>query len=181
MTKIYDFKMKDIKGNEADLAKFKNKVLLVVNVASKCGLTPQYEGLEALYKKYHDRGLEILAFPANEFKEQEPGTSAEIAQFCQVNYGVTFPLFEKIVVKGNAQNPLYTYLTNEKPEATLKPDGTLLDRLKSAGLLTGAPQDIKWNFEKFLIDIEGNIVERFSPEIAPTDSLITNAIEKELK
>lgn len=181
MTKIYDFKMKDIKGNETDLAKFKNKVLLVVNVASKCGLTPQYEGLEAIYKKYQESGFEILAFPANEFKEQEPGTSAEIAEFCQMNYGVTFPLFEKIIVKGDTQHPLYKYLTSEKPEATLKPEGTLIERLKSAGLLTGEPQDIKWNFEKFLINKKGEISERFSPEIAPSDSLITSAIERELK
>jgi len=180
MQNIYNFIIHAIDGKEFNLANFKGKVLLVVNVASKCGLTPQYEGLEKLYKEYKSQGFEVLGFPANEFLAQEPGTNDEIAQFCRMNFGVDFPMFSKIVVKGDGQHPLYTFLTNTKPDATLKPGGTLLERLNSKGLLTGKPNDIKWNFEKFLINKNGEVVNRFSPDIDPMDPLITNAIKKEL-
>jgi glutathione peroxidase len=152
----------------------------VVNVASKCGLTPQYEGLEKLYKQYSDKGLVVLGFPANEFLAQEPGSNEEIQQFCTMNYGVNFPMFEKIVVKGNGQHPLYQYLTDVKPVATMKPDGNLISRLKEKGLIDGKDNDIKWNFEKFLVSKNGDVVERFSPDLDPVDHIIVKAVEREL-
>jgi len=180
MSQIYQQNLKLINGQSQDLGAFEGKVLLIVNVASKCGLTPQYEGLEKIYKAYKEKGLEILGFPANEFLAQEPGSNNEIAEFCQLNYGVSFPLFEKIVVKGENQHPLYKYLTNTKPQTTMKPNGTLLGRLAEKGLLAGKDNDIKWNFEKFLISRSGEILERFSPELSPDDQIITSAIEKAL-
>lgn len=181
MTTVYDFSVNKIDGTQTKLSEFEGKAMLVVNVASKCGLTPQYEGLEKIYKNYKDKGLVVLGFPANEFLAQEPGSNEEIQQFCTMNYGVDFPMFSKIVVKGEGQHPLYQYLTTTKPEATMKPDGTLLERLGSKGLLTGEPRDIKWNFEKFLVNKNGVVIERFSPELDPQDPLITAAIEKALK
>lgn len=177
---VYSFKLKKIGGSDASLEEYKGKVLLLVNVASKCGLTPQYDGLEKLYENYQKSGLMILGFPANEFLAQEPGTNAEIQEFCRMNYGVQFPMFEKIVVKGEGQHPLYSFLTETKPNATMKPDGTLLERLKSKGLLSGKDNDIKWNFEKFLINRKGEVVGRFSPELDPQDSIIVKAVENEL-
>lgn len=177
---VYQFKVKKIDGSEMDLAQYQSKVLLIVNVASKCGLTPQYEGLEKLYQSYRKSGFEVLGFPANEFLSQEPGTNEEIAKFCTLNFGVDFPMFSKIVVKGEGQHPLYQFLTSVKPETTMKPHGTLISRLSEKGLLTGKPNDIKWNFEKFLVNKKGEVVERFSPEIDPMDSIITQAVEREL-
>jgi glutathione peroxidase len=177
---IYDQRLRRLDGTEVSLQEFRGKVLLIVNVASKCGLTPQYEGLEALYMNHRDQGLVVLGFPANEFLGQEPGTSQEIQQFCNANFGVDFPMFEKLVVKGEGQHPLYTYLTETKPVATQKPGGTLLARLKEKNLLSGKPNDVKWNFEKFLVNRRGEIVERFSPDIEPLDPLITKAVEREL-
>lgn len=178
--KVYDYNVNKIDGSSISLAEFKGKVLIFVNVASKCGLTPQYEGLEKLNREYRERGLAILGFPANEFLAQEPGTNAEIQEFCRMNFGVEFPMFEKIIVKGEGQHPLYKYLTETKPDATLKKDGQLLERLKEKGLLAGKPNDIKWNFEKFLISKKGEVVERFSPDIDPMDPVIINAVEREL-
>lgn len=180
MNSIYHFKINQIDGKEIALNEFKGKVMLVVNVASKCGLTPQYEGLENLYKEYKAQGLVVLGFPANEFLAQEPGTNEEIQQFCTMNFGVNFPLFQKIVVKGEGQHPLYSFLTETKPEAKLKTDGTLISRLSAKGLISGKPNDIKWNFEKFLINRKGEISERFSPDIEPMDPMIVKAIEREL-
>ena len=177
---LYDISVNKIDGTQSKLGDYKGKVLLVVNVASKCGLTPQYEGLESLYKNFESKGLMVLGFPANEFLAQEPGSNAEIQEFCRMNFGVQFPLFEKIVVKGEGQHPLYKYLTEIKPEATMKPDGTLIERLKSKNLISGKPNDIKWNFEKFLVNKKGEVVARFSPELDPQDPLILKAIEKEL-
>jgi len=157
MASIYDFSAKDIRGKERKLDEYKDKVLLIVNVASKCGFTPQYKGLEALYEKLHARGFEILGFPSNQFGEQEPGNEAEIAQFCDLNYGVTFPLFAKIDVNGSAAAPLYRYLKKEKP-----------------GLL--GSEAIKWNFTKFLVDRKGNVVERYAPNVEP--QAIAGDIEK---
>ena len=148
MASIYDFKVKDIHGKTVDLDVYKGKVLLVVNTASKCGFTPQYQGLEALYRKYREQGLEVLAFPCNQFGAQEPGNEQEIATFCETNYNVTFPMFRKIDVNGNATAPLYRYLKHEKP-----------------GLLgTGA---IKWNFTKFLVGRDGEVVARYAPNDTP--------------
>lgn len=177
---IYDFKVKSIDGKEVSLSNYKSKVLLVVNVASKCGLTPQYEGLEKIYEKYQDKGFEILAFPANEFLAQEPGSNEEIKSFCTMNFGVKFPLFEKIVVKGEGMHPLYQYLTTEKSQTEMKEGGSLIGRLKDKGLLSGKESDIKWNFEKFLISREGEIVHRFSPEFSPEDKEVISAIEAAL-
>lgn len=177
---IYDFSVNKIDGSKIQLSDYKNQVALIVNVASKCGLTPQYEGLEKVYEEYKDQGLVVLGFPANEFLAQEPGTNAEIQNFCTMNFGVKFPMFEKIVVKGEDQHPLFTYLTHAKPEATMKPDGNLIERLSSKGLISGKANDIKWNFEKFLVNKKGEVVGRFSPELDPKDPLIVEAIKKEL-
>ncbi|MBI5324488.1 MAG: glutathione peroxidase [Ignavibacteriae bacterium] len=144
---IYDFKVKTIDGKEISLSDYKNKVLLIVNVASFCGNTPQYKGLEELYKKYHDKGLEILGFPCNQFGQQEPGTNKEIIEFCSTNYNVTFPLFDKIEVNGENTHPLYKYLKSAKPEFQ--------------------NEDIKWNFAKFLIDKNGNVIDKFKPKFQP--------------
>jgi glutathione peroxidase len=157
MASIYDFSAKDIRGKERKLDEYRDKVLLIVNVASKCGFTPQYKGLEALYEKLHARGFEILGFPSNQFGEQEPGNEAEIAQFCDLNYGVTFPLFAKVDVNGSAAAPLYRYLKKEKP-----------------GLL--GSEAIKWNFTKFLVDRKGNVVERYAPNVEP--ETIAGDVEK---
>lgn len=177
---IFNFKVKKIDGNETALNEFQGKVMLIVNVASKCGLTPQYEGLEKLYKNYQEKGLVVLGFPANEFLSQEPGSNSDIQQFCTMNYGVDFPMFEKIVVKGEGQHPLYQYLTTTKPQTTMKEGGKLISMLKDKGLLTGKENDIKWNFEKFLINRKGEIVDRFSPELDPMDPVIVKAVEREL-
>lgn len=178
---IYDFKVADINGKPKGLAEYAGKVMLIVNVASKCGLTPQYEGLEKLYERYHDQGFEVLGFPANEFLGQEPGTNEEIQQFCQMNFGVKFPLFQKIVVKGEGQHPLYHYLTTTQKEARSKEGGQLLQKLKEKNLLSGEPHDIKWNFEKFLIGKKGEIVARFTPDVDPQDETLVTMLESELK
>jgi glutathione peroxidase len=158
---VFDFKMKDIDGKDVKLKKYKGNVLLVVNTASKCGYTPQYEGLQAMYDKYKDQGFYVLGFPANNFGSQEPGTEKEIKEFCTSKYKVTFPMFAKISVKGADQDPLYSYLTNKETDPEF------------AG-------DITWNFNKFLIDRKGNIVARFSSKDKPDSEAVTQAIEKYL-
>lgn len=146
---IYDYSAKTIRGEEQSLGDYKGKVMLIVNTASKCGFTPQYKGLEDLYKKYRDEGLEILGFPSNQFMKQEPGSEEEIEQFCQVNFGVTFPLFAKIDVNGAGAHPLYQYLKDQAP-----------------GMLGDA---VKWNFTKFLVDREGRVINRFAPTTKPEE------------
>jgi len=148
MATLHDFTVDDIEGHPVSLDRYKGKVLLVVNTASKCGFTPQYKGLEALYRKYRERGLEVLGFPCNQFGAQEPGSEQEIAKFCETNYDVTFPLFAKIDVNGDAAAPLYRYLKREKP-----------------GLL--GTEAIKWNFTKFLVDRNGGVVARYAPNDTP--------------
>ena len=148
MGDIYQYSAKNIKGDDVSIGDYKGKVLLIVNTASKCGFTPQYKGLEKLYKNYKDKGFEILGFPCNQFGKQEPGNSGEISEFCELNFGVSFPLFEKIDVNGDNAHPLYKYL---KKEAT--------------GLL--GSEAIKWNFTKFLVDPQGNVVKRFAPTDTP--------------
>lgn len=155
------FTVKDIDGKDVDLGQYKGKVVLIVNVASKCGLTPQYEKLQALYKKYADKGLVVLGFPANEFKSQEPGTNAEIKQFCTGKYNVTFPMFSKIVVKGDGQADLYKYLTSKETNPK-------------------APGEISWNFEKFLVGKDGQLAARFKPRTTPDSKEVVEAIEGEL-
>lgn len=176
---IYDIPVKTIDGQETNLGEHKGKVLLVVNVASKCGLTPQYEGLESLYENYRERGLEVLGFPANNFMGQEPGTEDEIREFCSSNYKVTFPLFSKISVKGDDQHQLYHYLTETKPETDVN-DGGLEENLKGYGHNRSTPGEILWNFEKFLIGKNGEIVARFAPDVTATDERLVARVEEEL-
>jgi glutathione peroxidase len=174
---IYNFSIPTIDGKKASLGEYKGKVLLLVNVASKCGLTPQYSALEKIYEKYHDKGFEVLGFPANEFGSQEPGTNAEIQQFCSLNYGVKFPMFQKIVVKGPGQHPLYQYLTSTKPSAE-KPEGEdFEEKLKGYGIQRENKSDILWNFEKFLIDRNGKVAARLSPDMTPDNPVLTKKIE----
>lgn len=179
--KIYDIPVNRIDGQSTTLSDYKGKVLLIVNTASKCGLTPQYEGLEKIYEKYKAQGLEVLGFPANEFLGQEPGSNAEISQFCEMKFGIKFPLFEKIVVKGEGQHPLYKFLTESKPQATKNPEGNLEKKLTDIGQAPKKPNDILWNFEKFIIGRDGQIVDRFAPDVAPENPLLVQSIEKSLK
>src|SRR3954469_22488624 len=158
---IYDQKINTLEGAPADLSQYKGKALLVVNVASKCGLTPQYEGLEKLHEQYSDRGFEVLGFPCNQFGGQEPGTAEEIREFCDTNYHVAFPLFEKVDVNGAHAHPIYQELPR-----TADADG-------EAG-------DVKWNFEKFLVSADGKVVGRFRPPVSPEDPLLIEAIEANL-
>ena len=169
---IYDITVKDMDGSDVSLANYKGKVLLIVNVASKCGLTPQYEGLEALYQKYKDQGLEILGFPCNQFLGQEPGTNEEIQSFCSLNYNVTFPLFDKIDVNGEAESPLYTYLKKQAPFQGY-PEGTeefatMLDEIhQKTGTGFDQGDAIRWNFGKFLVSKDGKTILRFEPMVTP--------------
>ncbi|MCR5729318.1 MAG: glutathione peroxidase [Ruminococcus sp.] len=155
---IYDFSVKDANGNMVDLSEYRGKVLLIVNTATGCGFTPQYEGLQDLYEKYNEKGFEILDFPCNQFAGQAPGTEEEIVDFCQSRYGVTFRQFAKIEVNGKNEAPLYTFLKKQK-----------------GGLLG---DNIKWNFTKFLVDKDGNIIERFAPTVKPEklDEKINNLL-----
>jgi len=166
-------------GTPSSLGEWSGKVRLVVNVASKCGLTPQYEGLEKLYKSYKDKGLEVMGFPANNFGAQEPGTNAEIATFCSANYGVTFPMFSKISVKGQDQHPLYKALIDAQPKASAK-DNSFKERLAGYGIKPDNDTDVLWNFEKFLVGRDGTVIARFAPDIAADDPLLQNAIDKAL-
>ncbi len=156
---VLDFQMRDIDGKDVKLKKYKGNVLLVVNVASKCGYTPQYEALQATYAKYKEKGFFVLGFPANNFGKQEPGSETEIKEFCTSKFHVTFPMFAKISVKGTDQDPLYSFLTSKETN----PD--------FAG-------DIKWNFSKFLVDRRGKVVARFEPKVTPDSPEMTAAIEK---
>ncbi|HEY6953585.1 MAG TPA: glutathione peroxidase [Bacteroidota bacterium] len=154
-SKLYDFVMKTIDGKQRSLSEYKGKVLLIVNVASECGFTPQYAGLEAVYEKYKNEGFVILGFPSNDFGQQEPGTDNEIKTFCETNYKVTFDLFSKIEVKGSNQHPLYKYLTQE----------------------CESPHEIKWNFNKFLVDRKGRVVQYLPSNVEPADAALTKSIE----
>lgn len=177
---FYEFQLKSIDGTPTKMRQFEGKVLLLVNVASKCGLTPQYEALESLYEKFHSRGFEILGFPANEFGAQEPGSNQEIQQFCRANFGIKFPMFEKIVVKGENIHPLYDYLTKAKNVAKA-PDGSQFEKkLRDFGVPAGEKHEILWNFEKFLINKKGQVIERFAPDVEPNSPMIVAAIEKEI-
>jgi len=155
MSNLFDFTLTDIQGNALPLSQFKGKTLLVVNVASQCGLTPQYSALEQLYQQYKDQGLVVLGCPCNQFKGQEPGTEAEIKTFCETHYGVTFPLTSKLEVNGPNRHPLYQFLI-------------------------GNGEEIQWNFEKFLVNGEGQVVARFSPRMVPDDPEIVSKIKEQL-
>lgn len=150
---VYDFTVKNIAGKDVNLADYQGKILIFVNVASQCGLTPQYNDLQAFYESYQDKGVEILGFPANNFGAQEPGTDAEIQSFCTTNYGVTFPMFSKISVKGEDQHPLYQYLTEQ------------------------AETDVTWNFQKFIVNPNGQIVRSFAPETSVDEPEFRQAVE----
>jgi glutathione peroxidase len=176
-TALEEIPVRTIDGNSTKLGEYGNKVRLVVNVASKCGLTPQYTALEALYRKYKDRGFEILAFPANEFGGQEPGTEAEIKEFCSTNFDVSFPLFAKVVVKGEGQHPLYAKLTTERTEARGLPGSGFKEKLAGYGIVPATPNEVLWNFEKFLVDRNGQVIDRFAPDVPPDSELLTAAIE----
>jgi glutathione peroxidase len=158
---FYEHSLADIDGNQRSLEDFRGKALLVVNVASRCGLTPHYTGLQGLYSELRDRGFEVLGIPCNQFGAQEPGTEAEIKEFCSSKYDVTFPLFSKVDVNGDGRDPLYAWLTSQSTE----PDG---------------PGDIKWNFAKFVVDRNGNVVARFGPQTDPADPALRSAIDKAL-
>jgi glutathione peroxidase len=177
-TGVFDIPLKRIDGKAAALSDYRGKVLLIVNVASKCGLTPQYAALETLYQAKRAKGFEVLGFPANNFMGQEPGTEAEIASFCSTNYDVHFPLFGKISVAGADRHPLYEYLTAARQEAV--GEGPMREKLAGYGIKTGVPGEILWNFEKFLVARDGSIAERFSPDVAPDDARLTAAIDREL-
>ena len=171
-TKVYDFTAVANDGSEVNFSDYKGKVLLLVNTASKCGFTPQYDGLEALYEKYKDQGLVIVGFPCDQFGHQEPGTAEEIEEFCRLNYGVTFPLMDKIEVNGDNAHPIYKWLYSEKPFAgfgegeTAQRMGQMLARMDPDYL---SNPDIKWNFTKFLVDRKGNVVDRFEPMVTPEE------------
>ncbi len=177
---IYDIPVEKITGEPALLSDFKGNVLLIVNVASKCGLTPQYEALEKVYEKYKDKGLVITGFPANDFKQQEPGTNEEIQSFCSLNYGVSFPLFSKITVVGPAKHPLYAELIAAQPNAVSVNTPPWREKLKGYGIDTLPEPEILWNFEKFLVSRSGEVVQRFAPDTAPDAPELVAAIEAEL-
>ena len=176
---IQDIPLKTISGADTSLRDYSGKVLLIVNVASKCGLTPQYEGLESLYRQYRDRGLVVLGFPANDFAGQEPGTNDEIQSFCTTNFGVDFPMFGKIAVTGEDQHPLYRALTTARPDS-VTPADAFRERLKGYGLTPTPEPGILWNFEKFVVGRNGDVVARFAPDTAPDDPRIVETIEAEL-
>ncbi len=171
-TTIYDFTAETGKGEQLDFAQYKGKVLLIVNTASKCGFTPQYDGLEALYEKYGSRGLEVIGFPCDQFGHQEPGSDAEIEEFCRVNHGVTFPLMAKSDVNGENANEIFKWLYSEKPFAGFgdSETGQFMDGMLSRSDPDYASKpDIKWNFTKFLIDRKGRVVARFEPVVTPAE------------
>lgn len=179
-TSIEEVPVRTLAGEETSLAQFKGKVLLIVNVASKCGLTPQYEGLEKLYKQYRDRGLVIAGFPSNNFAGQEPGTNEDIRNFCTMNFGVDFPMFEKITVVGEDKHPLYAELIAAQPKAIQTGETPFADNLRKYGISPNAEPEVLWNFEKFLVSRNGDVVRRFSPDTDPFNPLLIGAIESEL-
>jgi glutathione peroxidase len=179
MTAIQDIPLKTIAGADASLADYAGRVVLAVNVASKCGLTPQYEGLEALYAKYRDQGLVVTGVPANDFGAQEPGTNDEIADFCTTNFGVDFPMFAKMQVTGADKHPLYAALTEAAPSAAGDPEA-FREKLRGYGMTPNPEPEVLWNFEKFLIGRDGEVAARFAPTTAPDDAALVAAIEAEL-
>jgi len=175
---VLDIPVKKIDGSDTTLADYRGKVIMVVNVASKCGLTVQYEGLEKLYEEKRDEGLVIAGFPANDFKGQEPGSDKEILEFCTLTYDVQFPMFSKIAVTGENRHPLYDSLIASGVETV--GDGPMRERLAKHGLETGQNGGIVWNFEKFLIGRDGDVVARFAPDVTADDSRLLSVLEKEL-
>lgn len=177
-TSLYDIPLNTIDGQPAQLGDYRGKVLLVVNVASKCGLTPQYEGLEQLYRAKREAGLEVLGFPANDFKGQEPGSDAEIQQFCQLTYDVSFPMFSKIEVTGPGTHPLYRALIAAQPESV--GDAAMRQQLVGYGIEPNPAPGVVWNFEKFLVGRDGQVIARFAPNTKPDDAGLLAAIDRAL-
>ena len=179
MNTLHNIPLKTIQGQDSSLEAYAGKVILVVNVASKCGLTPQYTALEKLYETYRDRGLVVAGFPANEFGAQEPGTNAEIAEFCSTTFNVAFPLFEKITVVRPNKHPLYDALTRAQPGA-IGDKNAFREDLKKYGLTPTVDPEVVWNFEKFLLNKRGEAIARFAPDVTPDDPRIVQAIEAAL-
>lgn len=177
---IYDVPVHRISGAESSLGEYKGKVVLIVNVASKCGLTPQYEGLEILYRKYREQGFVITGFPANDFAGQEPGSNEEIQSFCTTNFAVDFPMYEKITVVGAEKHPLYALLIKVRPTAISTGKVPFAEDLRKYGISPNAEPELLWNFEKFLIGRSGEVVARFAPDTKPDDPALIAAIETEL-
>jgi len=177
---IYEIPVRKIDGTDTSLGEYKDKVLLVVNVASKCGLTPQYKGLETLYETYRGKGFEILGFPSNDFMGQEPGTEEEIKDFCESNYKVQFPLFSKVSINGGERHALYRHLIDAQPETDINNGGGMLENLEKFGHKHLNETDVLWNFEKFLIGKDGEIAARFAPDVTPDDERLAAKIEEEL-
>lgn len=179
MSTLKDIPVNTITGEETTLGAIDAEVLLVVNVASKCGLTPQYEALEALHRAYAGRGLAVCGFPANDFLGQEPGTNDEIAEFCKTSFDVTFPMFSKIVVSGEGRHPLYSEMISQRPDASGNHEAQR-ERLHGFDIETTDPPEVLWNFEKFLIGKDGSVIERFSPNTTVDDQIVVDAIEAAL-
>lgn len=177
---LYDIALQDIDGKPRTLGDYRGKVLLIVNVASACGLTPQYAGLEAAYERYRAQGFEVLGFPCNDFGAQEPGTAEEIKSFCAGKFQVQFPLFAKLSVTAATRHPLYQALIAAQPQARFKPGSDFREKLAGYGIHQAHPEDVLWNFEKFLISRQGQVVARFAPDTAPDEPLLVQAIETEL-
>uniref|UniRef100_UPI0004B24439 glutathione peroxidase n=1 Tax=Pantoea sp. IMH TaxID=1267600 RepID=UPI0004B24439 len=174
---IFDTELVTLEGERTTLAQWQGQVLLVVNVASKCGLTPQYEQLENIHKAWQPQGFSVLGFPCNAFLGQEPGTEEEIKTFCSTTYGVTFPMFSKIEVNGPHRHPLYQQLIAARPEAVAPEESGFLARMASKGRAPKEQGDILWNFEKFLIGRDGTVVQRFSPDMTPEDPIVMESIK----
>ena len=179
MPSLYEIPVKTLAGEPTTLEQYKGEVLLIVNTASKCGLTPQYEGLEKLYGTYRHCGFEVLGFPANDFAGQEPGNSEEIKTFCDTKFNVTFPMFEKVVTVGPEKSDLYKALTNAQPVAKIADPG-FKDKLRGYGLTVNDAPELTWNFEKFLVNRKGQVVARFAPDTTPEDPALIQAIEQSL-
>jgi glutathione peroxidase len=179
-TPIHQIPVRRISGEDTSLGEYSGKVLLIVNVASKCGLTKQYESLEKLYRDYRGRGLVVAGFPANDFKGQEPGSNGDIQSFCSSTFGVDFPMFEKITVVGEAKHPLYSALIAAQPKAISTSEVPFSENLKKYGIEPNAEPEILWNFEKFVVNREGKVTARFAPDTTPDDPALLKVVETEL-
>ena len=177
---LYEIPVKTIDGTETDLSEYKDKVLLIVNVASKCGLTPQYEGLEKLYENYRAKGFEVLGFPSNDFMGQEPLSETEIKEFCDTKFNVRFPLFSKIHINGDERHPLYESLIEAKPETDVGNGGGMRENLEKFGHQHLNETDVLWNFEKFLVGKNGKVAARFAPDVTAEDARLISKLEEEL-
>ena len=179
-TPLYDIPLKRLDGSPTTLAEFQGQVLLIVNLASKCGFTPQYADLESLFEKYSERGLQVLGFPCNDFAAQEPGSAEEIQSFCTASYGVRFPLFEKTQINSEPRHPLYAALIAAQPASVAPANSDLREKLAEYKLLPLHDSDVLWNFEKFLVHRNGAVIQRFAPDVTPDDPMLVDAIEAAL-